>query len=79
MINLILESKLLDLNEPVKQIYVDSFPVDERREWHDLNQILKNLLFFLRLCNFIIAVCFCQSQKYEILRPFYFLKFHIVI
>ena len=47
MINFILGSNLQELNDPVKQIYIDSFPADERREWPELNQVLHNSIFSL--------------------------------
>jgi len=47
MINLILGSKLQELNDEIKQIYIDSFPDYERREWHELKQLLNNPIFNL--------------------------------
>lgn len=42
MIHLIPVSASLDLGDDLKQIYLDSFPADERREWQEIRQLLTN-------------------------------------
>lgn len=42
MIRLIPVSDSLDLGDDLQQIYVDSFPADERREWEKIHQLLNH-------------------------------------
>lgn len=48
MIKLISVSDFGELNENIRQIYVDSFPVDERRDWDELKKLLEqpNFTFY---------------------------------
>lgn len=47
MINLIQVSNLQELCDDLKQIYIDSFPSDERREWHELKELTHDPHFSL--------------------------------
>lgn len=47
MIKLIPVTNSLDLTEDLKQIYLDSFPPDERRDWQKMKDLLKDSNFFL--------------------------------
>lgn len=40
MIKLIPVSNSLELNDDLKQIYIDSFPADERRDWQELKELI---------------------------------------
>lgn len=40
MIQLIPVTNSLELNDDLKQIYIESFPPDERREWHEIKELL---------------------------------------
>ncbi|MBC8004782.1 MAG: GNAT family N-acetyltransferase [Verrucomicrobia bacterium] len=40
MIQLVPVTSSLDLGDDLKQIYFESFPADERREWEDIHQLL---------------------------------------
>ena len=42
MIKVIPVSHLQELNEDIKQIFIQSFPSDERREWDELVDLLKH-------------------------------------
>ncbi|MDP2115586.1 MAG: GNAT family N-acetyltransferase [Bacteroidota bacterium] len=47
MIKLIPASNPLDLTEGLKQIYFDSFPPDERRDWSEIKELLQHSGFIL--------------------------------
>lgn len=46
MIKLVQVSNLQQLSDDLKQIYISSFPFDERREWHEL----KGLIYHPQFC-----------------------------
>jgi ribosomal protein S18 acetylase RimI-like enzyme len=48
MIKLIPVSNSLELNDDLEQIYTDSFPADERREWPELKELLNHPNFSLK-------------------------------
>lgn len=47
MIKLIPVTNSLDLTEDLKQIYFDSFPPDERRDWQKMKELLQHSGFIL--------------------------------
>jgi ribosomal protein S18 acetylase RimI-like enzyme len=47
MIKLIPVSNSLELNDDLEQIYTDSFPADERREWQQIKELLHHPNFSL--------------------------------
>ena len=47
MIQLITASDSIGLDDDLKQIYIHSFPPDERREWHELKELLHHPNFSL--------------------------------
>jgi len=55
MIKLLPVSNSLELNDDLKQIYEDSFPSDERREWLEISELIQHL-------NFIIYRIFINDE-----------------
>lgn len=53
MIKLLPVSDSMELNDVLKQIYEDSFPPDERREWFEINELIQypNFIFYRIFIN----------------------------
>jgi ribosomal protein S18 acetylase RimI-like enzyme len=78
MMQLIPVSNSIELNEELQEIYFESFPPDERREWQDLTQLLQNPNFTLnKIINYndlIGLICLWNLQDWLYIEHFAIVK-----